>query len=47
MVLCDLELSPNQVWGLGGDGKPLDYDELERWNRVGCERGIGSRKGER
>jgi hypothetical protein len=29
------------------DGKPLDYDELERWTRVGYERGMRSRKGER
>ena len=25
----------------GGRGFPLDYDELERWTRVGYERGIG------
>jgi hypothetical protein len=31
----------------GHDGKPLDYDALERWTRVGCERGMGFRKGER
>ena len=31
----------------GGNGKPLDYDELERWTRVGYERGTRSRKGER
>jgi hypothetical protein len=31
----------------GGNGKPLDYDELERWTRVGHERGMRSRKGER
>jgi hypothetical protein len=31
----------------GHDGKPLDYDELERWTRVGYERGIRFRKGER
>ena len=31
----------------GGNGKPLDYDELERWTRVGYERGVRSRKGER
>jgi hypothetical protein len=23
----------------GHDGKPLDYDALERWTRVGYERG--------
>jgi hypothetical protein len=26
---------------------PLDYDELERWTRVGFERGMRSRMGER
>jgi hypothetical protein len=31
----------------GGNGKPLDYDELERWTRVGFERGTRFRKGER
>ena len=32
----------------GGDGKRLDYTELERWPRVGFERGIASRgRGER
>lgn len=31
----------------GYDGKPLDYAELERWTRVGYERGLRSRKGER
>jgi hypothetical protein len=31
----------------GGNGKPLDYTELERWSRVGYERGMKSRKGER
>ena len=31
----------------GHDGNPLDYDELERWTRVGYERGMRSRKGER
>jgi hypothetical protein len=31
----------------GHEGKPLDYDELERWTRVGYERGMRSRKGER
>jgi hypothetical protein len=30
----------------GGRGHPLDYDELERWTRVGFERGMRSRKGE-
>ena len=29
------------------DGKPLDYDELERWTRIGYERGMRFRKGER
>jgi hypothetical protein len=31
----------------GSNGKPLDYDELERWTRVGYERRMRSRKGER
>jgi hypothetical protein len=31
----------------GHDGKPLDFDELERWTREGYERGFRSRKGER
>jgi hypothetical protein len=31
----------------GHDGKPLDYQALERWTRVGYERGMRSRKGER
>jgi hypothetical protein len=31
----------------GHEGNPLDYDELERWTRVGYERGMRSRKGER
>jgi hypothetical protein len=31
----------------GSRGVPLDYGELERWTRVGYERGTRSRKGER
>jgi hypothetical protein len=31
----------------GGNGKQLDYDEPERWTRVGYERGMRSRKGKR
>jgi hypothetical protein len=31
----------------GGRGLPLDYDELERWTRLGYERGTRSRNGER
>lgn len=31
----------------GHDGKPLDFEALERWTRVGYERGIRFRKGER
>ena len=30
----------------GGNGTPLDYGDLERWTRVGYERGMRSRKGE-
>jgi hypothetical protein len=29
-----------------GHGLPMDYDELERWTRVGFERGTASRRGE-
>lgn len=28
-------------------GLPFDYDELERWTRIGFERGMRSHKGER
>jgi hypothetical protein len=35
------------IMAAGHDGKPFDYDELERWTRVGHERGMRSRKGER
>jgi hypothetical protein len=31
----------------GGNSTPLDYRELERWTRLGYERGMKSRKGER
>ena len=31
----------------GHEGKPLDFDALERWTRVGYERGMRSRRGER
>jgi len=31
----------------GGRGVPLNYDELERWTRVGYERGTMARHGER
>jgi hypothetical protein len=31
----------------GGRGVPLDYTELERWTRVGYERGSAARRGER
>ena len=31
----------------GGSGKPLDFEALERWTRVGYERGMRSPKGER
>jgi hypothetical protein len=31
----------------GHDGKPLDFDEFERWTRVGYERGMRFRRGER
>jgi len=31
----------------GGRGVPLDYTKLERWTRVGYERGAAARRGER
>jgi hypothetical protein len=31
----------------GHDSKPFDFEALERWTRVGYERGMRSRKGER
>ena len=31
----------------GHNGRPLDYAALERWTRVGYERGMRSRKGQR
>ena len=35
------------IMAAGHDGKPLDYKELERWTRVGYERGVKWRQGER
>jgi hypothetical protein len=35
------------IMAAGGNGTPLDYDELQRWTRVGYERGMRSRTGER
>jgi hypothetical protein len=35
------------ILAAGEHGLPMDYDELERWTRVGYERGMRSRKGER
>jgi hypothetical protein len=35
------------IMAAGHEGKPLDYKELERWTRVGFERGTRFRKGER
>jgi hypothetical protein len=35
------------IMAAGHNGKPLDYKALERWTRVGYERGMWSRKGER
>jgi hypothetical protein len=35
------------IMASGHDGKPLDYEELERWTRLGFERGTRFRKGER
>lgn len=35
------------IMAAGHDGKPLDYEALEQWTRIGYERGMRSRKGER
>ena len=35
------------IMASGHDGKPMDHDELERWTRIGYERGMRFRKGER
>jgi hypothetical protein len=31
------------IMAAGCEGKPLDYGELERWTRVGFERGSAAR----
>ena len=35
------------IMAAGHEGKPFDFEELERWTRVGFERGMRFRKGER
>ena len=35
------------IMAAGHDGKPMDFEALERWTRLGFERGMRSRKGER
>jgi hypothetical protein len=35
------------ILAAGDRGLPMDYDELERWTRVGFERGSAMRRGER
>jgi hypothetical protein len=35
------------IMAAGQDGKMLDYDALERWTRVGYERGMRFGRGER
>jgi hypothetical protein len=34
------------IMASGHDGNLMDYEALERWSRVGCERGMRFRKGE-
>jgi hypothetical protein len=34
------------ILAAGGLGKPLDYGELERWTRIGYDRGMAIRHGE-
>jgi hypothetical protein len=35
------------IMARGHDGKPLDFEALERWTRLGFKRGTRSRNGER
>jgi hypothetical protein len=35
------------ILAAGDRGLPMDYDELERWTRIGFERGMAMRRGER
>ena len=35
------------IMASGHEGKPLDYQALERWTRIGYERGMRFRKAER
>jgi hypothetical protein len=35
------------IMAAGHEGKPLDYNELERWTRVGYAQGARLRQGER
>lgn len=35
------------IMASGHDGKPMDFEALERWTRTGYERGTRFRKGER
>jgi hypothetical protein len=46
-VGIELPVAGMLIMAGGGNGTSLDYDELERWTRVGLERGMRSRKGER
>lgn len=43
----DLVAAGMLIMVAGHEGEPLDYDELQRWTRVGYERGMRSRKGGR
>jgi hypothetical protein len=40
----DLVAAGMLIMVAGHEGKPLDYDELQRWTRVGDERGMRSRR---
>jgi hypothetical protein len=46
-LLGRLLVAGMSIMASGHDGRPLDYTELERWTRIGYERGMRSRKGER
>ena len=44
-VGCELIGAGMLILAGGGRGLPLDYDELERWMRVGYHRGIAIQRG--
>jgi hypothetical protein len=35
------------IMAAGHEGRPMDYDQLERWTRIGFGRGSALQRGER